>query len=168
MIGASGVRAAVAAGLLIALVVPGAHARAEAAIDITISNNHYCRSDVCTFADQAYVRPAALGPVLADVVVNPVGVVDVRRGDTVTWTYRDTTLCDRLPQCPGHDVVFEDGSVGSPLLLPRTTEPQIFSWTVPQSASVDRLILYYCSVRPGGALPLGHSDVMTGALRIVE
>jgi hypothetical protein len=162
----TGARTAVAAGLLVALLLPGAHARAEGAIDITISNIRYCRAEICTPADQAYLRPGATGPVLEDVVVNPLGVIDVRRGDTVTWTYRDTT-CDAVPFCPGHDVVFEDGSVRSPLLMARAPEPQTFTWTVPQTASSGTLVLYYCSLAANQYL--GHSTLgQTGALRVVE
>jgi hypothetical protein len=160
-------RAVVAMGLVAALVLPGAHARAATVVNVTISNFHYCTAEICTFADHAYARPAATGPVLADVVVNPAGIVEVRRGDEVTWTYRDTTWCDNVAGCPGHDVSFEDGTVRSPLLRARMLEPETFSWTVPQAAAPGTLVLYYCSL-PGPNAQTGHSDVMTGALRIVE
>ncbi|MBA3431169.1 MAG: hypothetical protein H0U16_06785 [Actinobacteria bacterium] len=155
------------AGLLATSLMTGGRARARTVVNVTISNFHYCTAKICTFADQAYVRPAATGPVLRDVVVNPVGIVDVRPGTSVTWTYRDTTWCDRVGGCPGHNVVFEDGSVRGPLLRARASTPQTFSWTVPKKASPGTLLLYYCSM-PGPNPSLGHSDIMTGALRVVE
>ncbi len=165
MLGA-GPRFAVAVSLLASFLITGAPARAETVVDVTISNFHYCVAEICTFANQAYLRPRATGPVLQDVVVNPLGIIDVRRGDDVTWTYKDTTWCDLVNGCPGHDVVFEDGTVRSPLLRARAADPQRFTWTVPETASPGALILYYCSL-PGFNQHTGHTDVMTGALRIV-
>ena len=162
-------RASAALGLIAALILPGGPTDADAAtkVEITISNFQYCQSDICTFANHAYLRPTVAGPVLEDVVVNPQGVVEVRRGDTVTWTYRDTTWCDNVAGCPGHDVVFEDGKTRSPLLKARDPKPQLFRWKVPKAASPNTLVLYYCSL-PGPTPYAGHSDIMTGALKIVS
>lgn len=132
--------------------VPGAPV-----VPITISNIRYCRGYVCTPGDQAYVYQAR-----GVRAYNPQGIVDVRPGDTVTWIYQDA-WCDvagAVPYCPGHNVVFEDGGLRSPLLPARSVEGQTFSWTVPSSTPPGTTIPYYCDI-------FNHMNAgMTGALRV--
>lgn len=98
--------------------------------------------------------------------------MDARPGDTIVWTYNDP-MCDfndgpgESPSpvfCPGHNVIFEDGSLKSPLIQARTSPRAQFSWTVPTTAAPGSIIRYYCEPTPGNR----HYEFgMTGALRVV-
>lgn len=147
-------------------------ARASQDVNITMSFFRYCLQDVCTSDQFAYLRLSASGPTLPPSADNPRGIIDARPGDRIVWTYNDPP-CDFNDGpgggpspilCPGHNVIFEDGSVTSPLLRARTSPPDTFSWTVPTTATPGSKIPYYCE-------PLGVTSHwqggMTGILRIV-
>lgn len=72
--------------------------------------------------------------------------------------------------CPGHNVIFEDGSVESPMLRARTYPLDSFSWSVPTTATSGSLIRYFCEPEPGNNHWAGEGGAgagMTGILRIV-
>ena len=150
-------------------------ARAAEDVNITMSYFRYCLGEVCTPDQFAYVRlapPAPRGPTLPPAADNPRGAIEARPGDRIVWTYNDP-LCDFNDgagggpspiDCPGHNVLFEDGSVTSPLMLARTDPPETFSWKVPRTTAPGTVIRYYCEPLPGNA----HYQIgMTGILRIV-
>lgn len=128
------------------------------AVSIVISNFRYCRGYVCAPSDEAYAYLTH-----GTAAINPQGVIDVRAGDTVRWMYGDAwcDLAGAVPYCPGHNIVFEDQTVRSPLLPARSVEAQTFAWTVPASTPPGTTIPYYCDIN-------NHmNNGMTGALRIV-
>jgi plastocyanin len=73
-------------------------------LDLTISNFRFCQAETCTPVDVGYLRTSD-GPAGLD---NPAAAIDVKRGTIVYWIYQDG-FCDTLG-CPGHNVVFENGS----------------------------------------------------------
>ena len=162
--------------VVVAFAVVPVPAQAAADVKITMSYFRYCQDDACTPDQFAYVKtrplPVLPGPTPTPLVDNSRGVVDVRPGDTVVWTY-DDPLCDfndgpggspSPVYCPGHNVIFEDGSVVSPLIDARATPRDSFSWTVPETATSGTVIRYYCEPNPGNR----HYEIgMTGALRVV-
>lgn len=160
---------------LVALVSSFSPARASEDVNITMSYFRYCLDEVCTPDQFAYVRlgpPAPPGPTLPPAADNPRGVIEARPGDRIVWTY-DDPLCDFNDgpgggpsdiYCPGHNVLFEDGSVTSPLIGARTDPPETFSWTVPTTTTPGSIIRYYCAPAPDNR----HYQIgMTGILRIV-
>ncbi len=137
-----------------------------------MSNMRYCQGAVCHPGQFGYVRtdPTRPGP------INQAGVIDVHPGDRVVWTNVDA-FCDfedgRPFECPGHDVVFEDGKVRSPLLASQHRvditkpgpKPAKFAWVVPTKTRPGKLIRYYCDAPDRGD---GHAEGgMTGVLRVV-
>ena len=150
-------------------------ARGSEDVNTTMSYFRYCLEEVCTPDQFAYVRrgpPAPSGPTLPPAADNPRGIIDARPGDRIVWTHNDP-LCDFNDgagggpspiDCPGHNVLFEDGSVKSPLIRARTDPAETFSWTVPVTMAPGSIIRYYCEPLPD----LRHYEIgMTGILRIV-
>ncbi|HVE92437.1 MAG TPA: hypothetical protein VNE62_09100 [Actinomycetota bacterium] len=164
-------RKPIALALVLLFVTPFSPARASEEVEITMSFFRYCREDVCTPDQFAYVKTEPPGPTLPPPADNPRGIVDVRPGDRIVWTY-DDPLCDFNDGpgggpspilCPGHNVIFEDGSVTSPLMRARANPQDTFSWTVPTTATPGTKIRYYCE-----PLEIPHYQAgMTGILQIV-
>lgn len=152
-----------------------AAARASDDVNITMSYFRYCLEDVCTADQFAYIRrgpPAPSGPTLPPAADNPRGIIEARPGARIVWTYNDP-VCSFNDgpgggpspiECPGHNIIFEDGSVTSPLVAARTERPETFSWRVPKTIKPGTLIRYYCAPTPDNR----HYEAgMTGILRIV-
>lgn len=151
------VAACACAGMLVAGWAVPAHTAEASRVDITISNFRYCQADTCTPADAGYLRTAD-GPV--DGLDNPVAVIDVKRGANVYWLYQDS-FCDALGGCPGHNVVFEDGSVQGDrkgFVAAGGTGKAI---KVEITQAVGTTIRYFCSVN-------NHYETgMTGIINVV-
>jgi plastocyanin len=91
---------------------------------------------------------------------NPAGAIDVKRGTTVRWVYRDS-FCDMIG-CPGHNVVFENGTVQG------TRKGFIAAGKMGQAINVKitqkvgTTIRYFCSVNNH------YQEGMTGILNVVK
>lgn len=83
---------------------PSAGAAKTPRLDLSISNFRFCEGESCTPLDAGYLRTST-GPAGLD---NPQAVIEVKRGTIVYWIYRDS-FCDMIG-CPGHNVVFENGT----------------------------------------------------------
>lgn len=131
------------------------------AVELTMSNFRYCEGTACTPADAGYLR-SETGPVAG--TDNPAAIVDVPQGSTVRWVYRDAGnpgACDSFEQCPGHNVVIEDGSAkgkSKGFVKSRSGEAAITT-TITQNAG--ELVRYFCSINEHYQLG------MTGILRVV-
>jgi plastocyanin len=158
-------RSLLASGLALVLAALGppevgsAGAQSSDTVELTMSNFRYCAAASCTPADQGYVRTKS-GPVAGS--DNPGAVVDVPEGAAVRWIYRDTGpgSCDSFAQCPGHNVVVDDGSAeGANLGFTRARRGEAtIVTTINQPAGT--VIRYYCSVNDHYQLG------MTGVLRV--
>ncbi|HVE62991.1 MAG TPA: hypothetical protein VNB94_04235 [Mycobacteriales bacterium] len=147
-------------------------ARASVDVKITMSYFRYCVEEVCTLDQFAYVRLDQPVPTFPAATDNPRGVIKARPGDRIVWTY-DDPLCDFNDGpgggpspilCPGHNVLFEDGRVKSPLMRARAARPETFAWRVPRTVKPGTTIRYYCAPAPDNK----HYQIgMTGILRIV-
>lgn len=151
---------------------------------LTVSNYQYCQQAPCRYPTDAAYRRSTSGPVPGS--DNPSHFVAVSPGQTIIWTYEDTTAnggpasCDfygtpPYPSdptlgCIGHAVNLEDGNPeGNPIgEFPARQGPATIRWAVPPDAQPGALIRYFCNVRDGylpGGMPhwlLG----MTGGLTV--
>jgi plastocyanin len=143
-------------GLLAAL---GSYEPAAAApkVKLTISNFRYCTAESCSPLDTAYVRGGD-GPVMG--TDNPQAVIEVKRGSMVSWVYRDS-FCDGTEGCPGHNVVFENGTPqGSRKgFAPARKGAKTINVKITQKKGTT--IRYFCSVNSH------YQYGMTGAIRVV-
>lgn len=146
------------------LLVAGGPLAAEGAaqaptVELSMSNFRYCAASSCTPADQGYVRSDS-GPVAG--TDNPASVVEVPQGSTVEWVYRDTGpgSCDSFEECPGHNVVLEDGTAdgNSQGFVDARSGEGVISTTITQAPG--ETVRYFCSV--SDHYQLG----MTGLLRV--
>lgn len=146
---------AVAALGLLALAVP-AQAKTPK-LELSISNFRFCRAQSCTPLDVGYLRTDS-GPTGID---NPMGAIDVKRGAIVTWVYRDS-FCDMIAGCPGHNVIFENGTLQGAKqgFVPSGSGPKKISVRIKQK--VGTMIHYFCSVNSH------YQEGMTGILRVVK
>jgi plastocyanin len=146
-------------GLVLAAVctalLPGAAQAKAPKLQLTISNFRFCQSSTCTPLDVGYLRTDT-GPVSG--TDNPMATINVKRGTTVVWTYRDAT-CDALGGCPGHNIWFENGGVGVKKgMVPSNKGPKTITVKISQKAGTT--IRYFCTVN--GHYMLG----MTGILHV--
>jgi plastocyanin len=147
----------IAVGLMIAsmlAVVPTAGA-ATPKLKMTISNFRYCQAATCTPLDVGYVR-SDTGPVGID---NPQAVVEVKRGAIVSWVYMDDA-CDMFG-CPGHNVIFENGTVQGVRKGFVKAGQQGKAINVRIKEKVGTTIRYFCSVNAH------YQEGMTGILKVV-
>ncbi|MHB8513240.1 MAG: cupredoxin domain-containing protein [Actinomycetota bacterium] len=157
----------------------GAPAHATGAtVRIQMSNFRYC-PDIdtrpgglpCDPLDVAYIPYESTGLVPGESPgapiqpqYNPVVTINVHPGDTVVWTYRDSTGCDSfsLPQalCRGHQVKFVYGKyVG---MVNRQQEGSSISFTIPTNFQPGTYLPYYCPVN------MFHYGLgMIGVLKVV-
>lgn len=154
-------KATVMASLLVVFGPAGEPSAAtEDTVELTISNFRYCKTPTCSPEDQGYVRSSS-GPVAgAD---NPLAIIDVPEGSTVTWVYRDIGpgSCDFLGDCPGHDIRFEDGTPQGLNMGFAAARSGPTTVTVKISQAAGTLVRYFCSVD-------GHYQTgQTGILRVV-
>jgi plastocyanin len=142
---------------LAAAVLPGvAQAAAKPPkLQLAISNFRYCKTAPCTPLDAAYLRTDT-GPV--DGSDNSQAVINVKRGTTVVWTYRDST-CNAINGCPGHNIYFENGGAGIKKgFVPSNKGPKTIVVKISQKPGTT--IRYFCTVN-------GHYMVgMTGVLHV--
>lgn len=135
-----------------------------ATLDLTISNFRYCNGEQCLPTDFVYVRnPTGNGLFHKNALAATLIFRDeVKAGDTVVWTYRDT-FCDMLDGCTGHAVCFENGTpegdCGDRILAARSG-PVTASFTVPATARPGTLLRYFCNINAHYAFG------MTGALLV--
>lgn len=136
---------------------PSVEAATPKRVMISISNFRYCEGESCTPLDVGYLR-TDMGPVTgAD---NPMAAIEVKRGVVVSWVYRDST-CDSFG-CPGHNVVFENGT------LQGSRKGFIASGKTGKSINVKitqkpgTTIRYFCSVNNH------YQEGMTGILNVVK
>jgi Beta-propeller repeat len=144
------------------LPLPAAAAGEPGTVRISVSNFRFCPEAPCDASDQAYVRTD--GGVLVD---NATRFIAVQPGDTVVWTYQDTT-CDGLEAgplltCPGHEVQFETGQTarGTVGTMPARQGSPSLVWHVPNDAQPGALYRYYCDLSDHWRLGV------TGALLVV-
>ncbi len=129
---------------------------APKALELSMSNFRFCEGASCTPLDVGYLR-TEMGPLGPD---NPQAAIDVKRGTIVTWVYRDST-CDMFG-CPGHNVVFENGSVQGVRkgFTPSGQGEKKISVKITQKAGTS--IRYFCSVNNH------YQEGMTGILNVVK
>jgi plastocyanin len=155
-------KAAVVAAVLAIAGPPVGTARAAApdTVELTMSNFRFCAATTCTPADVGYLRTNA-GPVSG--TDNPLTIVDVPKGATVKWVYRDVGpgSCDSFQQCPGHNVRFEDGTAEGVSVGAARSRSGEGSFTATVDQSSGGLIRYFCSINDHYQLG------MTGLLRVV-
>jgi hypothetical protein len=131
---------------------------------LEVSNFRFCRNAPCDPDEQGYVR-APSGPVPGG--DNPAARVRILPGGRVTWTYADEA-CDSLVRapldCPGHQVVLEDGTAAGTAVgaLPARSGPVSIEWYVPRDARPGTLLRYFCRVANHAQLGL------TGVLEVVS
>jgi plastocyanin len=124
-------------------------------LDLSISNFRFCQGESCTPLDAGYLRTSS-GPAGLD---NPQAVIDVKRGTSVYWIYRDS-FCDMLG-CPGHNVVFENGTPSGSRKGFVATGGTGKAIKVRITQKVGTTIRYFCSVN-------NHYETgMTGILQVV-
>jgi plastocyanin len=155
---------ALAAAAALAVPAPGGAART---VKIAINNFRFCPTAPCDAQDTAWVAGQSVRPQPeAAPQYNSDAVIDVKPGDTVQWTYRDSgppPSCDSFDtdavRCPGHEVRFVDATnaVG---FVPREST-RSFTWKVPANAPKGRIYPYYCAVAN-----VHYRFGMTGALRV--
>jgi hypothetical protein len=124
-------------------------------VQLSISNFRFCKAQSCSPLDFGYLRTNT-GPVSG--TDNSQGTIDVKRGSTVVWTYRDS-FCDAISGCSGHNIWFENGAVG----VKKGAVPArkgLKTITVKINQKSGTLVRYFCTVN-------GHyMEGMTGILRI--
>jgi plastocyanin len=155
------IKAAVLAAVLVlgGPALGGVQAAESDTVELSMSNFRYCAGVSCTPADQGYMRTAS-GPVPG--TDNPHGIVDVPEGGTVRWVYRDVGpgSCDFFDQCPGHNVVFEDGSAKGARMGFVKSRSGGAAITATIGGKPGELVRYFCSVN-------NHYQLgMTGILRV--
>jgi plastocyanin len=142
------------------LTTVGPHAVVEAktpTLKLTMSNFRFCAAESCTPLDVGYVR-TDMGP--ADGLDNPEAPIDVKQGTIVSWVYRDGT-CDRFG-CPGHNVVFENGTVQGVRKGFVASGQQGKAINVRIRDKVGTTLRYFCSVNNH------YQEGMTGILQVVR
>ena len=140
--------------LAVGVGVPAEAAKAPR-LNLTISNFRFCEGETCTPLDIGYLRDSG-GPVGVD---NPQAVIEVKRGTNVYWIYRDG-FCDMLG-CPGHNVVFENGTPSGSRKGFVATGGTGKAIKVTIKDKVGTTIRYFCSVN-------NHYETgMTGILQVV-
>jgi plastocyanin len=134
-------------------------AAAAPKVKVTISNFRFCKADSCSPLDIGYLRTDS-GPVMG--TDNAQATIDVKRGATVVWTYRDASCDGFMGGCPGHNVVFENGSpTGSRKgFAPANKGAKTISVKITQKAGT--MIRYFCSVNNH------YQEGMTGILRVTK
>ena len=145
-----------AAGILVVALsslVPAASAAPK--LKLTISNFRFCQAASCTPLDVGYLRTDT-GPAGVD---NPPAVVEVKRGTTVSWVYMDG-FCDMVG-CPGHNVVFENGTVQGVRKGFVRSGQMGKAINVKIKEKVGTTIRYFCSVNAH------YQEGMTGILQVV-
>lgn len=140
----------------VAVLVPVPAQAKTPSLELTISNFRFCMATSCTPLDTGYVRTES-GPTGID---NPLASIDVKRGTIVTWVYRDS-FCDSIGGCPGHNVVFENGTVQGAKqgFAPSGKGGKIKAKI---TAKAGTTIRYFCSVNSH------YQEGMTGVLRVVK
>ena len=120
-------------------------------VNFTVSNFRFCHRTSCLPTDFVYVRNPTGNGLLNHNALVPTIVIRtvVHPGDTVTWTYNDS-LCDAIPQCPGHEVCFENGTAGGDcgtrVLDARNGPRKVVSFTVPTNTKNGTLLRYFCNI----------------------
>lgn len=157
------IAAAIVVLAMLAPAPPGAAAAEGSVVRIVASNFRFCLEAPCEASDQAYVRTDS-----GRVTDNAAGTfVEVRPGDTVEWSYEDTS-CDDLVvpllTCPGHEVQFEPGQTvrGTVGTMPARQGPQSITWTVPGDARPGDVLRYYCDLSDHWRLGVTGGLVVTG------
>lgn len=125
-------------------------------VKLTISNFRFCTTAACTPLDVGYAR-TDMGPVSG--LDNPQAVVEVKRGTIVSWVYRDSA-CDMFG-CPGHNVIFENGTVQGAKKGFIAAGKQGKAINVKINQKVGSTIRYFCSVNSH------YQEGMTGILKVV-
>jgi hypothetical protein len=160
-----------AAALPLALFVPaqGSVPRKIPVVNLVINGFRFCRAAPCRVQDTAYIRSPAGGSLFD----NPSAAISVKAGSYVRWTYKDTGTpgCDEfnlpapLPNCPGHEVRFENGTQGGGKQIgfarARTSTPQLITFYVPRTYA-GRTLYYFCNINNHWAFGL------TGILKITK
>ncbi len=141
---------------LLSVAGPSAEAAKPKRLMLTISNFRFCENASCTPLDVGYVR-TDMGPVSG--LDNPQAVVEVKRGSIVSWVYRDSA-CDMFG-CPGHNVVFENGTVQGAKKGFVAAGKTGKSINVKIKQKVGTTIRYFCSVNAH------YQEGMTGILKVV-
>lgn len=135
-----------------------AHTAAKKAkvLKLSMSNFRFCAETECTPFDVGYLRPTGMPLPGTD---NPLEAVDVKRGMTVSWVYRDA-MCDGADGCGGHNVYFEDGGAGQRKgFAPARKGARTINVKITQKAGTT--IRYFCTVN-------GHDQTgMTGILNVI-
>ncbi len=142
------------AGLLVAAVP--AEAAKPRTLELSISNFRYCAAEMCSPLDVGYLRTSD-GPVAG--LDNPLAAIEVKRGTTVFWVYRDG-FCDTVG-CPGHNVIFENGTVQGVRkgFTPAGQGEKKIKAKINQK--VGTTIRYFCSVNDH------YQEGMTGVLQVI-
>jgi hypothetical protein len=162
---------ALAAALPLAFFAPaGAVTRRKPppVVNLVINHFRYCKAAPCSLTgDSAYIR-SPLGGSLRD---NPAAFITIKAGSIVRWTYKDTQTpgCDEFNfgpvNCPGHEVVLENGTPAGGKLIgfaaARSSKVQAISWFIPAS-DAGRTIYYFCNINNHWAFGL------TGVLKITK
>ena len=149
------IASAVLLATLVSLAGPAAEAKTPRVM-LSISNFRFCRTSACTPLDVGYVR-TDMGPVSG--LDNPQAVIEVRRGSIVSWVYRDGS-CDMFG-CPGHNVIFENGTVQGVKkgFVKAGQQGKAINVRIKQKAGTT--IRYFCSVNNH------YQEGMTGILQVV-
>lgn len=149
--------AVLAVAAVILSVGPNEAASAAPKVKLSISNFRFCTAETCSPLDTGYLRGAD-GPVMG--TDNPLAIVDVKRGVVVSWIYRDG-FCDMLG-CPGHNVVFENGTPNGTRkgFVASGKTGKAINVKITQKAGTT--IRYFCSVNNH------YQDGMTGILRVTK
>lgn len=135
---------------------PSVEAATPKRLKISISNFRFCEAESCTPLDVGYLR-TDMGPSGLD---NPAGAIDVKRGTVVSWVYRDS-FCDMIG-CPGHNVVFENGTVQGSRKGFVAAGKTGKSINVKITQKAGTTIRYFCSVNNH------YQEGMTGVLNVVK
>lgn len=141
---------------LSAVAGPSAYAKPKP-LELSISNFRFCEAETCTPLDVGYLRTYT-GPV--EGFDNPEAVVDVKRGTVVSWMYRDSS-CDMFG-CPGHNVVFENGTANGKRKGFVASGQEGKSIKVQITQKVGTTIRYFCSVNNH------YQEGMTSILHVVK
>ncbi len=136
---------------------PSVEAAKTKRLKITISNFRFCEAESCTPLDVGYLR-TEMGPVAG--TDNSQAAVDVKRGTVVSWVYRDSA-CDMFG-CPGHNVIFENGTVQGTRKGFVASGKTGKSINVKITQKVGTTIRYFCSVNNH------YQEGMTGILNVVK
>jgi plastocyanin len=136
--------------LVLALPLAAALPGRAATVNLNVSNFRYCQRDACLPTDVVYVRnPTGNGLLFKNAIAATLLFrTVVHRGDTVVWTYNDST-CDAITGCPGHAVCFENGTAegdcGNRIMNARSG-PVTVSFTVPANTKKNTLLRYFCNI----------------------